>query len=573
MMNSLSARVTLLSFIPLVLFLAALGVIISGIDSLGQKFDEQSKMANTNAMNLNSQETALNNQTTALQGLTQLQTLQALYTNIIFWNFDALQQVDEDSLEEGMLGIDEFLEQIAQLSKSFPDQEASATALLRDMKDFQTFINASFKFYEDENEWVAEKQFLQASSKAQGISTSLGTISQHFKEQLTLAQKQVTGKSQALKQSAEHVKTSSMLSRKELNNLNNIAMMIMLMVTTLVIAFIFYLIKTIRRPVQGVRKHLNKLSKDNDLTGQVNGFGLNEFEEISQAINSLLMNFANALKSVTSSISDLNRQCMTTKSLFNGVSEQLTDSTTIINNVSDELHNQNKSFHITTEKVQDAGEHANTGYKNGLTTVKLFKSVKSEMQNLDELISSGNDNMVKLIEDVSSIHQILDVIRAIAEQTNLLALNAAIEAARAGEQGRGFAVVADEVRSLANRTGDAINEVEGMILNVVDGGDTVGSTLKNIAQTNEHFQEEFSKGFTQVESLMSDFEQIETALSQAVQTVNEQSKRLDYSDQNLSQVDTTTKASLHEIEQVQTLIHDMLNNTTALKEQVKLFKV
>ena len=530
-------------------------------------------MANTNAMNLNSQETALNNQTTALQGLTQLQTLQALYTNIIFWNFDALQQVDEDSLEEGMLGIDEFLERVAQLSKSFPDQEASATALLRDMKDFQTFINASFKFYEDENEWVAEKQFLQASSKAQGISTSLGTISQHFKEQLTFAQKQVTGKSQALKQSAEHVKTSSMLSRKELNNLNNIAMMIMLMVTTLVIAFIFYLIKTIRRPVQGVRKHLNKLSKDNDLTGQVNGFGLNEFEEISQAINSLLMNFANALKSVTSSISDLNRQCMTTKSLFNRVSEQLTDSTTIINNVSDELHNQNKSFHITTEKVQDAGEHANTGYKNGLTTVKLFKSVKSEMQNLDELISSGNDNMVKLIEDVSSIHQILDVIRAIAEQTNLLALNAAIEAARAGEQGRGFAVVADEVRSLANRTGDAINEVEGMIQNVVDGGDTVGSTLKNIAQTNEHFQEEFSKGFTQVESLMSDFEQIETALSQAVQTVNEQSKRLDYSDQNLSQVDTTTKASLHEIEQVQTLIHDMLNNTTALEEQVKLFKV
>ena len=133
--------------------------------------------------------------------------------------------------------------------------------------------------------------------------------------------------------------------------------------------------------------------------------------------------------------------------------------------------------------------------------------------------------------------------------------------------------MADEVRSLANRTGDAINEVEGMIQNVVDGGDTVGSTLKNIAQTNEHFQEEFSKGFTQVESLMSDFEQIETALSQAVQTVNEQSKRLDYSDQNLSQVDTTTKASLHEIEQVQTLIHDMLNNTTALEEQVKLFKV
>ena len=572
-MNSLSARVTLLSFIPLALFICALGVLISGIGSLGTSFDEQAEIANTNTKNLIRQEAALQKQASALSALTQLQALQALYTNIIYWNFDALQQVDEDSLEEGMARIAEFMTLVSAFSSAFPEQESVATGLLRDMKDFKTFINASFNFYEEENIWIAEKQFLLASSKAQGISTSLGSISQYFNEQLTLAQTLVTGKSQALKQSADHVQTSVIESNQDLNRLNFIAIFMMVAVSALVAAFIFYLIKTIRKPVKGVQHKLQKLSENNDLTGQVKGFGLNEFEEISTAINSLLSNFRNAITLIKTNLSELTEQSSKTQHVFNGVNQRLIDSTHVIDNVSDELHHQNNDFNSTKEQVQDASKHADIGHKNGLSTVTLFKTIKNEMENLDGLISSGNQNMGKLIEDVSSIHQILDVIRGIAEQTNLLALNAAIEAARAGEQGRGFAVVADEVRSLANRTGEAISEVENMIQNVVDGGDTVGSTLKNISKNNEHFQEEFSKGFTQVESLMSDFEQIQNALSQATQTVLEQSKRLDQSDQNLSHVDASTKASLGEIERVQALLQDTLNNTKALEEQVQHFKV
>lgn len=571
-MNSLSARVILLSSIPLLLFLLALAVLMSGIGSLEETFGEQANITKTNTSNLVSQESALKQQGLALDGLSQLQALQALYTNIIFWNFDALQQVDEDSLEEGMASIDAFSKLINDFANAFPDKQETATGLQRDINDFKTFINASFKFYEEENEWIAEKQFLQASSKAQGISHSLGEISQYFNDQLIQAQLKVSGKSTALKNSASKIETSAIAGRQSLDNLSNIAMTIMLIVSALVTGFIFYLLKTIRKPVKGVQKQLGKLSKANDLSGTVDGFGLTEFEDISNAINSLLSSFAHAVKSIKHNIAELTKQSSENQTLFNGVSKRLTESNTVINQVSEELHHQNKDFQSTAHQVKDASSHANIGYKNGLKTVTLFKKINAEMENLDNLIANGNENMVKLVSDVSSIHQILDVIRAIAEQTNLLALNAAIEAARAGEQGRGFAVVADEVRSLANRTGDAISEVEGMIQAVVDGGDQVGSTLKDIAQTNEHFQEEFTQGFTEVETLMSDFEQIETSLTTAVTTVQEQSKRLDQSDQSLSNLDTSTKESLSEIDKVQSLFSEMSRNTQELENQIKIFK-
>jgi methyl-accepting chemotaxis protein len=571
-MNSLSARVILLSSIPLLVFLLALGVLISGIHSLGDAFDGQARSAEVNAENLESQKTALQTQSAALSGLSQLQTLQALYTNIIFWNFDALQQVDEDSLAEGMLQIAEFITLTKTFSTTFPEHESSATALSRDINDFKTFINASFKFYVEENEWIAEKQFLQASSKAQSISTSLGTISQLFNEQLTDAQTLVGGKSKDLEDSARQMRKNAIDGHNKLNDLNSASIGIMFIVSALVTGFIVYLVKTIRKPVKGVQKQLRMISKNNDLTGKVDGFGMYEFKEISSAINSLLSSFGSAVESIKHNISRLTKQSNDTQSLFDGVNIKLIESTDVINNVSHELHQQNKDFHTTEQQVKDASSHANIGYKNSVSTVTIFKNINSEMQNLDTLISNGNDNMLKLVADVSSIHKILDVIRAIAEQTNLLALNAAIEAARAGEQGRGFAVVADEVRSLANRTGEAINEVEGMIQNVVNGGDDVSKTLQDITQTNAQLSDQFSSGFEQIEGLTIDFEQIETALSSAVSTVHEQSKRLNNTDQSLRKVDNTNAQSLKDIAQVQTLLVEMSKSTGALKEQVTIFK-
>jgi methyl-accepting chemotaxis protein len=106
--------------------------------------------------------------------------------------------------------------------------------------------------------------------------------------------------------------------------------------------------------------------------------------------------------------------------------------------------------------VDEANDHSQQGFD-------VVEDMGNSIRNLVDGIETVQQVILKLAGETDNIGQILDVIRGIADQTNLLALNAAIEAARAGEQGRGFAVVADEVRSLANRTQESTNEIQGMI--------------------------------------------------------------------------------------------------------------
>lgn len=264
-------------------------------------------------------------------------------------------------------------------------------------------------------------------------------------------------------------------TQQEVNDLRHTGSVYMSVVCAMVILLIIIAvigIITIRRKVGGALMRLSNDAQrvaEGDLSTNLDAQNGGEFGVLSQSFAKMVMRLRDVVTNVVNSSNQL------------GVSaEQLTNTTriTLENIRQQELHTSEVATAITemAATVQEVAHHsaqtaeaAQKADSSAASGREVVEQMVVTIQQLHDDIGKAAEVIQALAADTSSIGGILDVIRSIADQTNLLALNAAIEAARAGEQGRGFAVVADEVRNLAKRTQDSTQEIQDMILRLQEG--------------------------------------------------------------------------------------------------------
>lgn len=332
--------------------------------------------------------------------------------------------------------------------------------------------------------------------------------------------------------------------------------------------------RAVSRPIHNVVEALRDIAEgDGDLTQRLPVTSKDELGELASCFN----NFVEKIHQVTTTFRDtainLNKSAEelnhTTEKTNQGVIKQQSE----IDQVASAITQMSGTVQEVARNVAAAAEDAEQADREATQGKTIVNQTMQSIENLAGDIESAAEVITRLQQESDNIGAVLEVIGGIAEQTNLLALNAAIEAARAGEQGRGFAVVADEVRTLASRTQSSTQEIQEMIERLQAGA-------KEAVQVMQKGREQASNSVEQAETAGNSLEGITKAVSvirdmtqQIANASKEQSavtEEINQSVVNISQVASHTAEDSRDIARGSQELNNLANELNAIISQFKL---
>ena len=233
-------------------------------------------------------------------------------------------------------------------------------------------------------------------------------------------------------------------------------------------------IRSVMVNIRGVIASLQSIARgDGDLTQRVNVESNDEIGAMIELFNSFLDKLQRTIRQIIEAAAPLGQVSKDLYQLTQGSEENAKSQQHHTDSISRDILTMTGSIQEVAQRSQQASDEANSAARQAATAREHVGSLSTGINDLGDSVMGAVKAMEQLEEETQEVGSVLTVIRSIAEQTNLLALNAAIEAARAGEQGRGFAVVADEVRNLAQKTAASTAEIQQIIQRLQNSANTV----------------------------------------------------------------------------------------------------
>ena len=316
-----------------------------------------------------------------------------------------------------------------------------------------------------------------------------------------------------------------------------------------------------------------EIMAEGDFTRRIESNYKGNHRLIKDSINSVADSLCSALRSVMEAVeataSASNQISSSTEEMAAGAHEQTQQTFEIAGGVEEmakTILENTKNASNAAETAKEAGEKAKEG---GI----VVKETIEGMQRINNVVSKSAERVHELGKESQQIGEIIQVIDDIADQTNLLALNAAIEAARAGEQGRGFAVVADEVRKLAEKTTKATKEIESMIKQIQRDTYSAVESMNEGTKEVEKGKMLANKAGESLNEIIESSEKLLDIVTLVASASEEQSTAADEISKNVESISSVSQESSNGIQQIANAAEDLNNLTFNLEKLVSKFKI
>ncbi|MFT5850451.1 MAG: methyl-accepting chemotaxis protein [Colwellia sp.] len=499
--------------------------------------------------------------------LQKIQNTTIHLVNLTSENVSTWQRVDELYNQSVSFGDEELVDQASQFVTVLTGNLTRIDSLEPSFSDTSTLVSLSNEYNDIARNisvgFIKEEIDFQLASTKTSIDNK-ADIYQKVTDRLAQEKEKAAKVFNTLVE--ETVANSS--DSRDLSILVGILLLVMMSLLSIVIA------RSISHSVLNIDASLKELAEgDGDLTNQIEVMSQDELGSVVKNFNA----FTQLLRGIVSDVIDVVPPL--TKS-----AEQLAEK---VRDVDANVQSQAEVAEITkqsmvemqfsvTDIAKSAAEAANAAGSGEAEVNRGMENVQRSLLISGELVHEiGNaaDVVDRLAKDSQNMNKILDVINGIAEQTNLLALNAAIEAARAGEQGRGFAVVADEVRSLASRTALSTTEIRGLLDKLISAADQSVSTMglaREKANTNEEISLAVDKSLTNIKEQIG---HISSMNSQIATATEEQSCVAETVVNNIEQMYNSFGTTQTAIEEIGNVAHLVDKNAIQLQKATSKFKV
>lgn len=338
------------------------------------------------------------------------------------------------------------------------------------------------------------------------------------------------------------------------------------------VAIAWWLVRAVTHPIQQAVAVANRVAAS-DLTVQVHTDRGDEFGQLLAAFATMVSNLRELIRQIDGDAAKISLSsdelARVTQQTSQGVQQQ-SDGTdqvaTAMNQMVATVNNVAESAEAAFEAARRANDNASEGEQAVENTIAAVSRLDNQNNDVMEQLRS-------LQKDTENIGSILEVIKSVADQTNLLALNAAIEAARAGEHGRGFAVVADEVRSLARRTQDSTTEIESLIGNLVTSADNSVQKMTSGTELSQQTLDTARRAGEVIRVMAASVEEIRQYNSQIATAAEEQSSTAEDINQNVTRIREIAEQSAASTGQVSSSSEELARLAEGLSVQVNRFRL